>query len=124
MKMNEKNINKYNHFKVQGGDTLICENIMKMGGEKNIKTVQFLTTHTSPHPLKIIIKNQILIYIQLSPDIMADKLDLPHPAKLVPAKQNGIKLETPNNLSYNISRNDKILKKIYFRCLTLKQYQI
>ena len=61
MKMNEKNINKYNHFKVQGGDTLICENIMKMGGEKNIKTVQFLTTYTSPLPLKIIIKNQILI---------------------------------------------------------------
>ena len=29
---------------------------------------------------------------------MADKLDLPHPAKLVPAKQNGLKLLTPYNL--------------------------
>ena len=31
---------------------------------------------------------------------MADKLDLPHPAKLVPAKKNYLKLltpETPNN---------------------------
>ena len=82
--------------------------LWKWEENKNIKTVQYLTTHTSPHPLKIIIKNQIPIYIKLSPDIMADKLELPNPAKLVPAKQNGIKLETPNNFSYNVSRNDKI----------------
>ena len=48
--------------------------------------------------------------------VMADKLDLPHPAKLVPAKQNGLKLLTPNNFSYNVSLKDKFRNKIFFQC--------
>ena len=47
---------------------------------------------------------------------MADKLDLPHPVKLVPAKQNGFKLLTPNNFSYNVSGKDKFRNKIFFCC--------
>ena len=53
---------------------------------------------------------------------MADRLDLPHPAKLVPAKQNGIKLDF--YLSYKTK--DLVIYSLilHMQELGLKQYQI
>ena len=46
---------------------------------------------------------------------MADKLDLPLPAKLVPAKQNGLKLLTSKKNSYNVSGKDKFRNCYVFK---------